>query len=147
MFRELAQRAHWVLPLLSFLPLLAGCQPAERVSDCRKIAQVVNPVVAAVDAQRHQTPADPRTYRTIAAQYEWLANAVGDFHVRPKRFEDALLDYQRMLREAGHDARTFADALAAKDPFRIAQARTGAAHTVKHEASAMGRLDAMCHDR
>jgi hypothetical protein len=132
------------------MPLLActmACQPVERTRDCHRIGSVVNPVTQAIDTQRKQAPADPKTYRTIAAQYEWLANAIGAVHVRPKRFEDALGDYQRMLHEARHDASTYADALEAKDTGRMAAARTSAARTVKHESNALARLDGLCRGR
>jgi hypothetical protein len=143
MLRKLARNA-------GCAALFAGvmaCQPVERVRECRHIATLVNPVMVAIDIQRKKSPTDARTYRGIAASYELLANALGTIHVRPKRFEDALGDYQRMLHEARHDATSYADALEARDSSRLASTRAAAARTVKHEGQALSRLDAVCNGR
>lgn len=111
------------------------------------MARLVNPVLVAVDKERRQEPSNSAVYRNIAAQYDWTANAVGNVPVRGKRFGEAMVEYQKVLREGGRDARLFADALDSKDPGRIATVRGNAARTVKHEGAALGRVDSYCRAR
>lgn len=133
--------------LLLAVPLLGGCQRFERVDDCKKIAALVNPALAAVDDARQKHPGDAATYRDIARRYDTLAAGMWGLKLQTKRLSEAMLEYQKVMREAGHDARQFAEALDAKDQAKINIARVAASRTVKHEAAVIGRLDGTCRGR
>jgi hypothetical protein len=123
----------------------SGCQGLERVDECRAVTRLANPVLVEIDRQHLDVHA--ATYRTISAEYEALASSAAQVKIRTKRVAEAVNDYERMLHEAARDARVFADALDAKDEARIAVARTGAARTLRHEATAIARLDIACRFR
>ena len=142
-------RARAVLSTLASLAaLLAGitsCQSLEKLDECRALTRLANPVLTEIDRQRVDVTA--ATYRSISTQYEGLANSTASIKIRTKRVAEAVSDYQRMLREAARDARSFADALDANDEARIAIARAGAARTLRHEATAIARIDMACRFR
>jgi hypothetical protein len=123
----------------------AGCQGLERVDECRAVTRLANPLLADIDREHLDVRA--ATYRTISTRYEGLASSAAQLKIRTKRVAEALNDYERMLHEAARDARMFADALDARDEARIAIARTGASRTLRHEATAIARLDSACRFR
>src|SRR5258706_8583035 len=102
-----------------------GCQSLERVDECRAVTHLANPVLAEIDREHLEVRAT--VYRNIAVEYEALATSAAQIKIRTKRVAEALNDYQRMLHEAARDARSFADALDAKDEAHIAIARAAAA--------------------
>ena len=122
-----------------------GCQSLERVDECRAVTRLSNPILAEIDRQHMDVRAT--VYRNIATEYESLASAAAQIKIRTKRVAEALNDYERMLHEAARDARSFADALDAKDEARIAITRTSAARTLRHEATSIARLVAACRFR
>ncbi|HEX3595039.1 MAG TPA: hypothetical protein VHU80_08060 [Polyangiaceae bacterium] len=122
-----------------------SCAGLDRAEECRQVATVVNPILATIDHSRAVVKAP--TYRLIATKYEELANATGLVKIRNKHVSEAVNDYQRMLHEAARDARAFGDALEANDESRLLLARTTAARTVRHEATALARMDNACRGR
>ncbi|HVW30728.1 MAG TPA: hypothetical protein VHC69_35470 [Polyangiaceae bacterium] len=131
------------LALFATLPWCAGCTALDKSDECRAVAQLTNPVLSDIDHDR--TVVKGPTYRIIAAKYEALAVTLGQVKIRTKHVAEAVNDYQRVLNEAARDARNFADALDGKDEARLLIARASAARTVRHEASALSRLDLACH--
>lgn len=127
------------------LAALVGCQSLEKADECRAVAKIANPVLAEIDRDR----ADVRSvqYRMIAGKYEALANSLGQVRIRTKRVAEAVNDYQRMLHEAARDSRTFAEALESKDETRISIERATASRTLRHESTALVRLDTACRIR
>jgi hypothetical protein len=125
--------------------LCISCAGLERADECRSLAKLVNPVLVDIDHQR--VVLKGRTYRDIAAKYEALANSTGQIKIRTKHIAEAVNDYQRMLHEAARDARSFADALDAKDETRLLMARGTASRTMRHEATAFSRVDNACRGR
>jgi len=67
--------------------------------------------------------------------------------IRSRHLAEAVNDYQRMLHEAARDARSFADALDANDEGRLLLARTTATRTMRHEATALSKIDNACRGR
>jgi len=136
-------------PFVAVLATLAlsGCQRFDRTQECRSLAQVVNPVLAAIDKERKQGPEDANLHRAIGMQYESVAVRVGRIRSKTKKLSDAIDEYQRVLRDAGRDARNFAEALESKNAGRIAATRSEATRTTKREASALSRIDTVCHGR
>ena len=131
------------LALLAALPWCAGCTALDKSDECRTVAQLTNPVLS--DIEHDRTVVKPPTYRIIATKYESLAITLGQVRIRTKHVAEAVNDYQRVLNEAARDARAFADALDGKDEARILIVRASAARTVRHEASALSRMDLACH--
>jgi hypothetical protein len=129
------------------VPLLGGCGRFDRVSDCKKVATLVNPGLAAIDEARQKNPGSADAYRSIAARYDTLAASMWNLKLETRRLGEAMLEYQKVMREGSHDARQFAEALDSKDPARIASARAAASRTVKHEGAVMGRIDGICRGR
>jgi hypothetical protein len=132
---------------VGLVALLSGCQHMDRARECREVSKLVNPVLSAVEAERIREPGSAPVYRAIALQYESLASALGKPATRAKRLQDTVVEYQKVLHEAGRDARVFSDALESKDAARIDAARAAGARTVKHEATAVARLDAVCRGK
>jgi hypothetical protein len=126
---------------------LGGCQPLERLGECRRVARTVNPVLSLIDDARRKKPDDPGTYRTIAAQYEFAAKAIDGMGLRSKRILDSVSEYQKVLRDGGRDARQFADALDSHDPARITAMRAQAAKTIKRESTAVNHFEGACKTR
>ena len=127
------------------LAALVGCQSLERADECRAVAKVANPVLAEIDHDR--TDVRGVQYRLIAGKYEALANSLGQVQIRTKRVAEAVNDYQRMLHEAARDSRTFAEALESKDESRISIERATASRTLRHESTALVRLETACRIR
>jgi hypothetical protein len=121
-----------------------GCQHFDRAKECRSVTRLVNPVLATIDAERQKAPDSAVTYRLIGTQYDRLAGALTGLRPLNRRVQEAVGDYQKLVREAAHDARLFADALDAKDLARISAARASASRTLKHESSAVAHLDVVC---
>jgi hypothetical protein len=131
--------------VLALAALVMGCQSLERADECRTVAKLANPVLAEIGRDR----ADVRSaqYRLIAGKYEALANSLGQVRIRTKRVAEAVNDYQRMLHEAARDSRTFAEALESKDESRISIERATASRTLRHESTALVRLETACRIR
>lgn len=124
----------------------AGCQHFDRARECRALSRLVNPVLHSIDVERQDGAATAKTYRAIEKQYFALAGAITELRPQNLRVQDASADYTKLAREAGHDARLFADALDSKDETRMTSARASAARTAKHESTALARLDAACRN-
>jgi len=120
----------------------SSCTGLERVDECRAVAKLANPVLASIDQDRQSTKG--ASYRVIGVKYEALATAVGQIKIRTKRVAEAVNDYQRVLHEAARDARAFSDALDSKEPTRIAIEHVTASRTIRHESTALSRLDTAC---
>jgi hypothetical protein len=121
----------------------SSCTGLERVNECRAVAKLANPALASIEQDRQIVKG--ASYRNIGAKYEALANAIGQIKVRTKRIAEAVNDYQRVLHEAARDARAFSDALDSKEPTRIAIEHITASRTIRHESTALSRLDTACH--
>jgi hypothetical protein len=126
------------------LSTLSGCNALKRSEECRSLSDRVNPVVAAVDSERHKSPEAPATYRTIGMQYDMLASALITVKVSSDGLRQVLADYQKLYRDAARDARAFADALDAKDAARINVARAAAGRTVHRESGLAAKFAALC---
>jgi hypothetical protein len=121
-----------------------GCQHFDRARECRSVSRLVNPVLAGIDAERQKAPDSAVTYRLIGTQYDRLAAALTGQRPQNRHVQEAVTDYQKMLREAAHDARLFADALDTKDATRIAATHLAASRTMKHESTAVSHWDGVC---
>jgi len=124
--------------------VLPGCRHFEQLSDCRALADAVNPVLLRIDEARKQDPEGEGTYRKIAHDYDGLSAVLVGLQTKSKRVAEAAADYQRLTHEAGRDARQFADALAAKDMTKQLSARSTATRTLKHEGATLARLESVC---
>ena len=131
--------------LLSFA-ILSACEPFRRARECRGISDLVNPTLRAIDTER-KAKDDAPAYVRMAVLYEGLSAKLLAKKYSSKRLGDAVTDYARMLSEASRDARSFSDALLAKDPARGALARASAGHTLKRESSALSRIEGACLSR
>jgi len=132
---------------LVVLPLLLGCQRLERAQECRSVWKLVNPTLKEIDEQRQSKPEDVRTYETLAARYMLLSGALSQLKLEYKRLQEPVTEYQRILQDASHDARQFAEALTSKDVAKIASARANAGRTVKRENAATNKIDNACRQR
>jgi hypothetical protein len=130
-----------LLPLSTFV---SGCQRLERAEECRSVWSLVNPNLREIDQERTQKPEDPRAYEGIAARYMLLSGALAQLKIDNKRLQDPISEYQRILQDASHDARGYAEALTSKDATKIALAKGAASRTTKREVMAVAKLDATC---
>ncbi len=131
-----------MLALVVALPWCAACTALDKADECRTVAHVTNPILS--DIARDRTVVTGPSYRIIAAKYDGLASTIGQVKIRTKHVAEAVNDYQRMLNEAARDARSYADALEAKDEARILIVRAAASRTTRHESTALSRLDLAC---
>jgi hypothetical protein len=122
---------------------LPGCEQIRRAKECRGISELVNPTLRAIDVERTKND-DAAAYARIALAYESLAGKLVARRYTQKRVGDAAVEYAKLCSEASRDARTYSDALAAKDPARTALARAAAGHTAKKESAALLRIDGAC---
>jgi hypothetical protein len=132
------------LVLLPLSPFIGGCQRLERAEECRSVWSLVNPNLREIDQQRLQKPEDPRSYEGIAARYMLLSGALAQLKIDSKRLQEPVAEYQRILQDASHDSRTYAEALTSKDATKIALAKGSASRITKRELTAVAKLDATC---
>jgi hypothetical protein len=131
-----------MLVLAAALPWCAACTALDKADECRTVAHMANPVLSDIDHEKNVVSG--ASYRIIAGKYDGLATALGQVKIRTRHVAEAVNDYQRMLNEAARDARAYADALDGKDEARILIVRAAASRTVRHEATALSRVDAAC---
>jgi hypothetical protein len=143
----MAGRTSTLALLMLAVPLLGACGRIDRARDCKKVATLLNPGLAAIDEVRQKNPGSADAYRDIARRYDALAASLWGVKVETRRLVDALVEYQKVMREASHDARVFADALDSRDPGKQNNARAAASRTVKHEGAVLGRIDGVCRSR
>jgi hypothetical protein len=130
------------LVLAAALPWCAACTALDKADECRTVARMTNPVLSDIDREKNLVTGP--SYRIIAGKYDGLATQIGQVKIRTKHVAEAVNDYQRMLNEAARDARAYADALDGKNEASVLIVRAAASRTVRHEATALSRLDAAC---
>ncbi|HVU00580.1 MAG TPA: hypothetical protein VHE30_02470 [Polyangiaceae bacterium] len=133
--------------MLVVLAFATSCQHFQRARECRAIARLVNPTLDSIEAERRKAPNDAATYRRIGTFYDRLAYSLVAFKSQNRRVQEAIADYQRLAKEASHDAHLYADALQAKDETKLLAARASASRTMKHESGAVAHMDGVCRGK
>lgn len=128
--------------LLSFT-VLSACEPYRRARECRWISDLVNPTLHAIDTER-KSKDDAPAYARIAVLYDGLAAKLLARKYSSKRLGDAVLEYAKMLNDAGRNSRAFSEALASKDQARTALARANSGQTLKRETTTLLRIESAC---
>ncbi len=88
---------------------LAGCGPAQRVADCRRVVAVVNPALDHIEAQARAPAESPERYARIAASYLALDRELGALAPpRDPALAALLLQYRQHLERAAQLAQQLA---------------------------------------
>jgi|GEM_PF-1038166 len=131
---------------LGLSALLLGCERFQLVSDCNRLAQVVNPAVAEIAGVRKEQPksTDPAVYDKLSARYESLAKVLMATSFADKRTADDAKVYAQSFSQAASLSKEFARALPRGDSAALERLSGALKLTTAMEGRQVAKLKARC---
>ncbi len=147
--------------LLAFFVALqlagAGCTALERAHDCSGVVDIVNGGLGDI---RFDAPdaGDPETYERFAATYDDVSKKIELLAIDDTALTKAVESYRDVLQRAAKHSRAYARELAGKADKtskggrrsverRLEKLRAQAKTDLSREASAVRKLNTLCHPR
>ncbi len=131
---------------LGLSALLIGCERFQLVSDCNRLAQVVNPAVAEIARVRKEQPKStaPAVYDKLSAHYESLAKVLNATTFSDKRTAEDAKVYAQSFSQAASLSKEFARALPHGDSATLERLSGALKLTTVMEAQQVAKLQARC---
>jgi hypothetical protein len=132
----------------------SGCAALERAHDCSGLVDLVNDGLVDV---RFEAPdaGDPETYERFAATYDDVAKQIGELSIDDAALAKAAGSYREVLERAAKHSRSYASQLSGSDDKadrksaerRMEKVRAQAKTDLTREASAVRKINTLCHPR
>lgn len=133
---------------------MTGCGAVKRVSECQEVIETVNAGVAELQVQVPDAGSSPAAYGEIADAYEALGKRLGELSPSDGTLAKAVAGYQDLMERAARQSRNYSEALAGAarskrerrdKEARITRIRNQAKTDLAREATAVRKLNAVCH--
>lgn len=131
-----------------------SCGALKRVHECEAVIETVNTGLEEIEVQVPDAGSSSAAYEQIAVAYEELTKRVEQLQVEDAALAKALASYKEVTERAAKHSRAFGAELAAQAKSRSARKsqearldriRTLAKGDLAREASAVRKLNALCH--
>jgi hypothetical protein len=131
-----------------------GCGAIERVHECQAVIDTVNAGVAELQVQVPDAGASPDAYKEIADAYDALGKRLAELSPSDAALAKAVEGYRELAERAARQSRNYAEALAGAGrtkrerrdrDARLTRIRSQAKTDLAREATAIRKLNAVCH--
>jgi hypothetical protein len=134
----------------------SGCAALDRAHDCSGVADIVNGALVDV---RFDAPdaGDPEAYQRFAATYDDVSKQIGSLSIEDAALAKAVGSYRDVLDRAAKHSRAFAKEMASSgsdtkaerrsSERRLERIRAQAKTDLTREASAVRKINTLCHPR
>lgn len=142
--------------IISLISVLApmGCGALKRVHECEAVIETVNTSLEGIGVQVPDAGSSSAAYEQVAVAYDDLVKRIGQLQIDDAALEKALANYREVIERAAKHSRAFSAELATRAKSRNAKRnkearldriRALAKGDLAREASAVRRLNALCH--
>jgi hypothetical protein len=131
-----------------------GCGAIERVHECQAVIDAVNAGVGELQVQVPDAGSSPGAYKEIAEAYDALGKRLAELAPSDAALAKAVEGYRELAERAARQSRNYAEALAGvgrtkrerRDrEARLTRIRNQAKADLSREATAIRKLNAVCH--
>lgn len=145
-----------VRTIISLISILAtmGCGALKRVHECEAVIETVNTGLEGIEVQVPDAGSSSAAYEQIAVAYDDLTKRIEQLQIDDAALGKALASYKEVVERAAKHSRAFSAELATRAKSRSARKskearleriRTLAKGDLAREASAIRKLNALCH--
>lgn len=144
----------WTHACLIAILAAAGCGALKRVHECEAVIEAVNTGLEGIGVQVPDAGSSSEAYEQIAVAYDDLTKRIEQLQVEDAALAKALASYKEVTERAAKNSRAFGAELATRAKSRSARKaqeaqlnriRTLAKSDLAREASAIRKLNALCH--
>jgi hypothetical protein len=140
--------------LLAFCAGVNGCTPLERVQECEKLIEMVNPGLEQVRLRLPDAGTDSESYAAIATEYDRLTERMQTLTPPDDGLRRAVSAYAEVVQRAAQHSREYAEELRRptasraerkNQEARLKRIRAAAKGDLSREAAAVRKLNTLCH--